>query len=167
REQVAAVRAWQDTSSAAVTAVFTTVRERIAETLKLARAGSGESALATAFDAYLEFEAVERTVQARNAGLAARLEGAFADLRTAAVSSTPEPLAKVERELYTSLEQAERLVADQMSATNLFVQSLMILLREGIEAILIIGALLAFLTKVGAADRRRDIHLGVAAAVLL
>ena len=63
--------------------------------------------------------------------------------------------------------QAERTVSDQVSPTNLFVQSLMIMLREGLEAILIIGALMAFLTRVGAGHRRRDIHIGVGAAVAL
>ena len=39
-------------------------------------------------------------------------------------------------------------------------------MREGLEAILIIGALLTFLAKTGAQDRKRDIHVGVGAAVL-
>jgi high-affinity iron transporter len=38
------------------------------------------------------------------------------------------------------------------------------MLREGLEAILIVGALLTFLVKMGAARRKRDIHIGVAAA---
>ena len=41
----------------------------------------------------------------------------------------------------------------------------MIMLREGLEAILIIGALVAFLQKAGARDRIRDIGWGVGAAV--
>ncbi|MGH3992788.1 MAG: FTR1 family iron permease [Pseudonocardiaceae bacterium] len=40
------------------------------------------------------------------------------------------------------------------------------LLREGLEAILIVGALLAFLVKMGAQDRRRDVNFGVGAAVI-
>src|SRR5688572_3022342 len=40
------------------------------------------------------------------------------------------------------------------------------MLREGLEAILIIGAVLAFLTKTGATRRRRDVHVGVGAALL-
>ena len=69
------------------------------------------------------------------------------------------------RSLAAELEQAERTVSDQVSPTNLFVQSLMIMLREGLEAILIIGALMAFLTRVGAGHRRRDITLGGRGAV--
>ena len=54
-----------------------------------------------------------------------------------------------------------------MSPINLFLQSLVIILREGLEAILIIGALIAFLMKAGAAHRKRDIHIGVGAAVAM
>jgi high-affinity iron transporter len=39
------------------------------------------------------------------------------------------------------------------------------MLREGLEAILIIGALMTFLVKTGAGHRRRDVNLGVGAAV--
>ena len=39
------------------------------------------------------------------------------------------------------------------------------MLREGLEAILIVGALMTFLVKMGAADRRRDINIGVGAAI--
>jgi high-affinity iron transporter len=47
----------------------------------------------------------------------------------------------------------------------LFIQSALILLREGLEAILVVGALIAFLVKLGAGERRREIHAGVAAAI--
>jgi high-affinity iron transporter len=39
------------------------------------------------------------------------------------------------------------------------------MLREGIEAILIIGALMTFLVKMGASHRKRDINVGVGAAL--
>ena len=41
----------------------------------------------------------------------------------------------------------------------------MILVREGLEAILVVGALMAFLVKTGDVQRRRDIHVGIGAAV--
>ena len=40
------------------------------------------------------------------------------------------------------------------------------MLREGLEAILIVGALMTFLAKMGASDRRRDIHVGVRRAIV-
>ncbi len=170
RDQVAAVRAWQDPDdeNAITAAIFASVRSKVAEADRLAREGSHDAAVAAAFDAYLAFEGVERTVAAKNAGLATELEASFATLRTrAAGGATAAELDAVHRELLAGLERAERVVGDRLSAPNLFVQSLMIMIREGLEAILIIGALMAFLVKVGAGHRRRDIHIGVGAAVAL
>jgi high-affinity iron transporter len=40
------------------------------------------------------------------------------------------------------------------------------MLREGLEAILIVGALMTFLAKMGAADRRRHVNAGILAAIV-
>ena len=77
---------------------------------------------------------------------------------------TPE-LDSIRQQLALGLEQAERSLGDQLSPANLFFQSFVIMLREGLEAILIVGALMTFLVKMGASHRKRDINLGVAAAV--
>lgn len=170
RAQVAAVRSWQDDGDegAVNAAIFASVREQIAEAERLAREGSHDAAVAAAFDAYLAFEGVERTVRAKHAALATELEASFATLRTrVAGGATEAELDAVHRELLGGLERAERVVGDRLSAPNLFLQSLMIMIREGLEAILIIGALMAFLVKIGAGHRRRDIHIGVGAAVAL
>jgi high-affinity iron transporter len=76
-------------------------------------------------------------------------------------------LAAARTSLASELERAERALGETLSPANLFLQSFIILVREGLEAILVVGALMAFLTKTGAAHRKRDIHLGVAAAVAL
>jgi len=168
--RLAAVRSYQSAvdDAASTALVFTAVRGKVSEAGKLAAAGQHQDAVAAAFDAYLAFEKVERTVRAKRPQLAATLEASFATLRTrVAGGATPEELIGVQRELAASLEQAERVVGDTLSPGNLFLQSLVIMLREGLEAILIIGALMAFLVKTGAGHRRRDIHIGVGAAVLL
>lgn len=170
RGQLAAVRGYQaaDSPDAAITATFDAVRGKVAEAERLAQAGDHDAAVTAAFDAYLLFEQVERTVRAKKPGLATTLEASFATLRTrVAGGATAAELAAVDAELLAGLEQAQRVVGDQVSSANLFGQSLVILLREGLEAILIIGALMAFLVRVGAGHRRRDIHIGVGAAVAL
>src|SRR5437867_10645070 len=99
-----------------------------------------------AFDAYLTFEQVETDVRAKNAALAGELEDAFAALRArAAAGAGPADLDAVHARLLGGLERAERLVADRSSGANLFMQSFVLLLREGFEAILIVAALTAFL----------------------
>jgi high-affinity iron transporter len=164
--RVAAVRTFQSDASAAATAqVFDRVRAQIDSTYTLARAGS-PAATARAVDAYMTFEQVERTVRAKDPALAAELEASFATLRTrAAGGATPAELSAIRSRLAVSLEKAERTIGNDLSPVNLFFQSLIILLREGLEAILIVGALMTFLTKMGAGHRKRDINIGVGAAI--
>jgi high-affinity iron transporter len=119
-----------------------------------------------AFDAYLTFERVETDVRARNAALANELENGFATLRARlAAGAGPDDIGAIHARLLTGLERAERLVADRSSGANLFIQSFVLLLREGFEAILIVAALMAFLAKCGAVERRRHVARGAWAAV--
>ena len=165
--QVAAVRtaspgAVADATRAA--AVFDSVRRTIANAAAFSAGGRHEEARQAAFDAYLVFEQVEREVRAKNPGLAGEAEAAFAALRESAVTGGPA-MVSARRSLDAVLERAERAVSDRLSPVNLVFQSFIILLREGLEAILVIGALMAFLVRTGAGRRRRDIHIGVGAAV--
>ena len=163
---LAAVRTFQaDHTGTESEEVFARVRAQLDTAFALARTGD-PAASARAFDAYMTFEQVERGVRAKNPGLATQLETAFASLRTrAAGGATPAELDALRRQLDAGLERAERTLGDQESPFNLFVQSFIIMLREGLEAILIVGALMTFLVKMGASHRRRDIHVGVSAAI--
>ncbi len=168
RGRVMAVRsaAAGDQAGAAAAPVFSRVRRQLDSVLLFASQGQGSVASATAFDAYMTFERVERGVRAKNADLANTLEAGFADLRTrAAGGATTDELRAIHTRLLSHLENAERTVSDRLSPLNLFTQSLILLLREGLEAILVVGALMAFLVKTGAGHRRRDIHVGVGAAI--
>jgi high-affinity iron transporter len=118
-----------------------------------------------AFDAYLTFEQVETEVRARNPALAGELEAAFAALRGRAAGGDARELDAIHARLLSALERAERLVSDKTSRANLFLQSFVLLLREGFEAILIVAALMAFLAKAGAMERRREVAKGALAAL--
>jgi high-affinity iron transporter len=164
--RVAAVRSFQsDATADAVGHVFAEIRAQLESTYALARTGD-PSAATRAFDAYMTFEQVERGVRAKNPGLATELEAAFASLRTeAALGADPGRLGAIRQELATGLEKAERALGDDLSPANLFLQSFVIILREGLEAILIVGALVTFLAKMGASERKRDINIGIGAAI--
>jgi high-affinity iron transporter len=164
--RLAAVRTFQaDHTGAATAQVFDQVRRQLDSAFTLASTGDS-AASARAFDAYMTFEQVERGVRAKNPSLAGELETAFASLRTRATGgATAAELDVLHRQLEAGLENAERVLADQPSAANLFTQSFIIMVREGLEAILIVGALMTFLAKMGASHRKRDIHIGVGAAV--
>ena len=115
-----------------------------------------------AFDAYMTFEGVESAVKARQPTLATRLENEFRELRERVAAGD---VAALHRQLLGDLENAERAVTDKSSTANLLVQSFLLLVREGFEAILIIAALMTFLTKAGAAERRGEVAWGAWAGV--
>jgi high-affinity iron transporter len=166
--RIAAVRNYQmtDAGSGATDQVFAAVRGEIDSALALARAGQHDEASTVAFDAYMSFEQVEPQVRAKDNGLATELEAVFAELRTrAAGGATDQELRAIQSRLFAGLEKAERSIGDRLSAANLFFNSFVIMLREGLEAILILGALVTMLAKLGAAHRKRDVHIGAGAAI--
>jgi high-affinity iron transporter len=146
--------------------VFARVRAQADSAVALARGGRPDAAGTVALDAYMTFEQVERSLRARQPDLAASVEASFAGFRTAAGSAAGKARVTEARALLAAdLERAERVLGESTSPVSLFVQSFVIMVREGLEAILVVGALMAFLAKTGAGHRRRDIHLGVAAAI--
>jgi high-affinity iron transporter len=114
----------------------------------------------------MTFEQIEREVRGRDPSLAAELEADFAALRAAAAAGGGPELDAARERLATGLDRAATAMGVGLSRTNLFVQSFVIMLREGLEAILIVGALMAFLAKMGASDRRRHVNAGILAAIV-
>jgi high-affinity iron transporter len=139
--------------------MFSTVRRQVDSAVAL---GSDQ----LAFDAYLTFEQLETEIRARDAGMARELEDAFAALRARARGGADaRELGAIRARIRSGLERAERLVEDRSSAANAFMQSFVLLVREGFEAILIVAALMTFLAKAGATERRRHVAQGAWAAV--
>jgi high-affinity iron transporter len=119
-----------------------------------------------AFEAYLTFEQVEAELRVSEPGLARALEAEFATLRARAITADSAAIDSVRTRLVAGLARAEKAVSDRPSAPALFAQSFLLLLREGFEAILILAALLAFLTKAGAPERRRHVTHGAFGALV-
>ena len=165
--ELAAVRTASTRASATLSSVFSDVRRQLDSAYGLAHKGQGAAARTLAMDAYLTFERVEWQLKAKDPGLTSRIESQFGTLRGLAGSGTSADLGGIRQELARSLERAERTIADRPSRSGLLMQSFVILVREGLEAILVIGALMAFLVRSGNGHRRRDIHLGVGVAVLM
>jgi high-affinity iron transporter len=118
-----------------------------------------------AFDAYLTFEQIETDLRATHPALTSQIEGLFAQLRHDVEAGNEAQLRADHRNLLAALEHAERAEADKPSAANLLLNSFLVLLREGFEAILLIAALMTFLTKAGAVERRGEVAAGAWAAV--
>jgi high-affinity iron transporter len=164
--RIAAVRSLQpDATGGATARVFEQVRTQLDSTFAMASRGDS-SASTAAFDAYMTFEQVEREVRAKNPVLATELERHFAALRaTVGTATAPGRMEELRGQLDAGLGRAEATVGHRLSPGNLVLQSFIIMLREGLEAILIVGALMTFLVKMGASHRKRDINLGVGAAI--
>ena len=131
-----------------------------------ARTGRRSEAGDRAFDAYIAFEPLETPARARNPGLVATMERLFADFK-GAVQSGDIRGAEGAR---NAIEAGMPAVVDLTRATSGFwgnlLQSLLIILREGLEAILVVGAVVTFLIKTGHRERLRSIWVGVGAALV-
>ena len=136
-----------------------------AAAVALAESGQRDRAQSVAFDAYLAFEPLETPLGARDAGAVTRVEQAFRDLRAALSSGDSTRIHAAHRAFDGSLAAARMALTAQASTSMLFSQSLIIMLREGFEAILLVGALMAFAVKAGAPERKKEMLWGVLAAV--
>lgn len=135
--------------------------------LDFARRGDATSAGDRAFDAYIAFEPLEAPARAREPGLVSAMERIFADFKvavkkhdvTAATAARDSIAGKLPRIVDLNMGRGE-------STWTAFWQSFLIILREGFEAILVIGAVVAFLIKMGHRERLRSIWIGVALALV-
>jgi high-affinity iron transporter len=144
-------------------------RTRLEESIKAYSAGDRSAAKRLALSAYLDgFEPVEGLLSARDAALMARIEGAMAELRSMIDRGQPAPAVAQQGAVIDELfAQAEdRLSPDQVSDASNFAGAFTILLREGLEALLIVVAMIAFLQKAERRDVLRYVHGGWVAALL-
>ena len=130
-----------------------------------AQSGNREAALSTALDAYLVFEGIEREVGARDAQAVASVERAFGAFRVALVRGDSAAIGAAVDETRRSLADAVAVLGASGSHAVLFGQSLLIILREGLEVILIVGALAGLLVQAGAAAWIRDLGIGAGLAI--
>jgi len=95
------------------------------------------------------------------------IELGFSVLINAAVNSEPKVTIQHHWEtLKEKLIDAPMIENQDAGFWNIAVQSLLILLREGVEALLVVAALVAYLRKAGASDKVPFIWAGVVAALM-
>ena len=149
-----------------VAAAIRAVRAALDQSLAAAAAGRTREADNRAFDAYIAFEPLEVPVGAKDPQLVTALEGHFGEFKSA-VHAGDTAAARAAREAIESRLPDVMALSHRVSdAWAAFLQSLLIIVREGFEAILVIGAIAAFLSKTGHRDRLRAIWWGSAIGVL-
>jgi high-affinity iron transporter len=136
------------------------------EALAAARAGRTADAGDRAFDAYIAFEPLETPARAKSPGLVANLERQFADFKGAVKSSDVRRAEQARDAISAGLPTIIELTRPTTGKWGAFLQSFLIILREGFEAILVVGAVVAFLLKTGHRERLKSIWVGVAAALV-
>ena len=151
-------------------AALTRSRRLLGESVTAYRAGRVRQAQDLAVAAYLEgFELAEASLDAVDASLRVKVETEM--IRYRALLREGASVADVEAQaahLRTLLGDAGQLLAgDGLAAGPAFVSSFTILVREGLEAILIVAALIALLVRSERRDALRAVHAGWIVALLL
>ena len=136
------------------------------QSLTAARNGRSSEASDRAFDAYLAFEPIETPARARNPGVVATMEKHFADFKGAIRGNDLGTAERARDAIEANMQRVVDLTRPPGSGFEAFLQSFLIILREGFEAILVIGAVVAFLLKTGHRERLRSIWLGIAFALV-
>jgi high-affinity iron transporter len=156
-----AARAHATGDSVDVAVVARNVRALLEQSLAAAKHGRVGDAGERAFDAYIAFEPLETRARAKNPGLVASAERLFADFKGAVRSGDIRGAERARTAIEAELPAIVELTKPTGSVSDAFWQSFLIILREGFEAILVVGAVVAFLLKTGHRERLRSIWLGV------
>jgi high-affinity iron transporter len=149
-----AARLQSDTASPVIMALLDSA-------LDFARKGQIAEAGDRAFDAYIAFEPLETPARAKKPGLVSTMERHFADFKGALRRSDISAAMKSRDAIADGLPSVVSLTQQPSGNWEAFFQSFLIILREGFEAILVIGAVVAFLLKTGHRERLRSIWVGI------
>jgi high-affinity iron transporter len=139
--------------------------ERLVDSAASAYERGDRTAGDLATDAYLAFEPLEASIRARNPAAVTAAEEAFLRLRGALRTpggDVTDEVADVRR----ALRDARAALGAGADGYARFAQSFAIILREGFEVVLIVGALLAYVVKSGNTAMKRPIYGGVALGVV-
>ena len=150
-------------------ASLSVARAKLDASLLAYQRGDRAEAQRLALSAYLDgFEPVEPILSARDSALMTKIEMAMIAYRTAISSGAP--VADVEAKagaIDMLFSDAEIALSPEMSSdTSAFLGALAILLREGVEALLIVVAMIAFLKKAERPQYLRYVHGGWVAALV-
>jgi len=146
-------------------------REYLRESVELYKQGNKEKAYQKAVDAYIDgYDLAEPALFAKDMTFGRDLETQFTEFRNAIKQGvSTDEIQKRHVDMEAKLDHAEQILTrqDNISDYYTFINSALIILREGLEASLILAAILAMLKVMGAKDAVRYIHLGWILALVM
>ena len=148
---------------------FLIARQRLDEALEASGTGDSAQAKALALSAYLDgVEPVEPTLAARDRPLMREIETAMGQFRAqVGRGASDADLTAQAAQITTLFDRAELVLQDSHTdTTTAFLGSFTILLREGLEALLIVIGMIAFLRKAERPEVLRYVHAGWIGALL-
>ena len=164
------LRAHPDVLAAGKPAPLAVARAHLAAMLAAHGRGDRQEASRLAVSAYLDgFELAEASLDTVDRELRLEIEREMMALRALlGAGAADEALRGQAARVDALLEAAQKRLADgQLSGGTAFAGSLAILLREGLEAILILSAIIAFVARTGRREAMRWVHAGWISALFL
>ncbi len=142
-------------------------KAKLAESVTAVRTGDRATATKLALSAYLDgFEPIEPALATRDRPLFERIESGLVAYRAKVATGSVEDVQASAQTLQQQLDDANQALAPtENDAAATFVGALTILLREGLEALLVVVAMVAFLKKAERQDVLVYVHAGWAAAL--
>lgn len=145
-------------------------RRLLGESLAAYRAGQHDEAQRLALTSYLEgFELAENTLDTLDRNLRQEVETQMIAYRDLLRRGAPvEPVAQLAERIDGLLAaSADKLGGEGLSPTTAAISAFFILVREGLEALLVVAAIVAFLIKSGRREAMPWIHAGWIGALAL
>lgn len=148
---------------------FDVAREKLAQSAAAYELGDVSRATDLALSAYLDgVEPIEPTLATRDGALMAQIETAMGHYRSmVAARATPAELKEQASAIEKLFGRADELLSAGSDATASYLGSVTILVREGLEALLVVVAMIAFLRKAERVDMLRYVHIGWVGALAL
>jgi high-affinity iron transporter len=141
---------------------FDIARQKLASSVKAYAESDIPHATELALAAYLDgVEPIEPTLAARDSGLMGRIETGMSKFRSLVTAKAAlNDVRASAAENGAMFTEAESVLGSGTDATAAYVGSLTILVREGLEALLVVVAMIAFLRKAERVDMLRYVHAG-------
>lgn len=166
RPLTAYLRSMPETVQAAVTDTVPIAKSKLTESVAALDRADRPAASRLALSAYLDgFEPVEPALAAKDKPLFEEIEKSMGSYRVAANAGRVEEAHALEQKLQALLDSAQGALNSANDPWSAFIGAFTILMREGLEALLVVVAMIAFLKKADRRDVLPYVHGGWVAAL--